>query len=255
MNFSSSQQGTENFWNKFKASTKSLSTSFAGLSVKEEKDGDTPDSTVVHKALVNFYSRQEPFTGFPGWLGERQSLPNEQKLLRKQERYLEKQHSRQDSNGGGMSSFTNSIDTFFKSPQQYGNATRSPTKYEIAPEQEEDYLNDPSQLANSYRTQDQVTTSQPQLSSLGYKNNVKQPEKRTAGMSFHNIYKANDLNSTAKGTHTTSSTPNVPTISNPPQRGNRFGIASPPERAQSSSSLMMRDRLKKTHTKSNFDLQ
>lgn len=77
-------QSSGNLWHKFRSSTKSLSSSLSNLSIKSETDGDTPTSTVVHKALVKFYKNQEPFTGFPGWLGHKEDLPNEQKILKKQ---------------------------------------------------------------------------------------------------------------------------------------------------------------------------
>ncbi|QLQ81265.1 hypothetical protein HG537_0F00260 [Torulaspora globosa] len=79
-----SSQNSGGLWNKFRTSTKSLSHSLSNLSVKTETDGDTITSTVVHKALVKFYKDQEPFTGFPGWLGHKDELPNEQKILKKQ---------------------------------------------------------------------------------------------------------------------------------------------------------------------------
>lgn len=75
------------FWSKVKSSTKSFSSSFAQLSLKHERDGDTPTSTVVHKALVKFYASQEPFQGFPDWLGHKEELPDEQKVLRKQKHH------------------------------------------------------------------------------------------------------------------------------------------------------------------------
>ena len=69
------------FWGKVKTSTKSLSSSLSHLTEKTETDGDTEDSTVVHKALVKFYESQDPFLGFPAWLGEKENLPDEQKIL------------------------------------------------------------------------------------------------------------------------------------------------------------------------------
>ncbi|QLL31132.1 hypothetical protein HG536_0A09490 [Torulaspora globosa] len=77
-------QSSGGLWNKFRSSTKSLSHSLSNLSVRTETDGDTVTSTVVHRALVKFYKDQEPFTGFPGWLGHKDDLPNEQKILKKQ---------------------------------------------------------------------------------------------------------------------------------------------------------------------------
>lgn len=77
-------QSSGGLWNKFRSSTKSLSSSLSNLSVRTETDGDSVTSTVVHKALVKFYKEQQPFTGFPGWLGHKDDLPNEQKILKKQ---------------------------------------------------------------------------------------------------------------------------------------------------------------------------
>ncbi|SCU92556.1 LAME_0F00474g1_1 [Lachancea meyersii CBS 8951] len=83
MSASASQKPTR-FWSKVKSSTKSISSSFAQLSIKQERDGDTVTSTVVHKALVKYYTHREPFEGFPDWLGHKEELPDEQKVLRKQ---------------------------------------------------------------------------------------------------------------------------------------------------------------------------
>ncbi|AJT01808.1 AQG_2a_G0047800.mRNA.1.CDS.1 [Saccharomyces cerevisiae] len=92
---SHSQEGSGRFWNKFKSSTKSLSTSLAHLSIKAEKDGDTVNTTLVHKGLVKFYENQHPFQGFPGWLGEKEDLPNERKILDTQVKHdMKKQNSR-----------------------------------------------------------------------------------------------------------------------------------------------------------------
>lgn len=81
-----SEQGSSNIWSKFRTSTKSLSNSLSQLSIKPETDGSTPTSTVVHKSLVKFYKHQEPFQGFPGWLGHKEDLPDEQKILKKQQK-------------------------------------------------------------------------------------------------------------------------------------------------------------------------
>lgn len=75
---------SDDLWSKFKSSTKQLSS-------KTEKDGDSITSTVVHEALVRYYKKQEPFQGFPGWLGHKEDLPDEQKILRKQSEQLAKQ--------------------------------------------------------------------------------------------------------------------------------------------------------------------
>lgn len=80
----SAEHSSGGLWHKFRTSTKSLSSSLSNLSIKSESDGDSPTSTVVHKALVKFYKNQDPFTGFPGWLGHKEELPDEQKILKKQ---------------------------------------------------------------------------------------------------------------------------------------------------------------------------
>ncbi|CDO93384.1 unnamed protein product [Kluyveromyces dobzhanskii CBS 2104] len=73
----SNSNGSNNLWSKVKSGTKSLSSSIQHLAVKTEHDGDTPTSTLVHKALVKHYSIQEPFQGFPAWLGHTADKPDE----------------------------------------------------------------------------------------------------------------------------------------------------------------------------------
>lgn len=75
---------SDDLWSKFKSTTKQLSS-------KTEKDGDSITSTVVHEALVRYYKKLEPFQGFPGWLGHKEDLPDEQKILKKQSEQLAKQ--------------------------------------------------------------------------------------------------------------------------------------------------------------------
>lgn len=59
-----------NFWTKVRSSTNKISSSLANLSIRSEHDGDSPNSTLIHKALVNHYvSKNEQF---PQWLGEEQ---------------------------------------------------------------------------------------------------------------------------------------------------------------------------------------
>lgn len=89
----STQKPTGGLWSKFRSSTKSLSSSFNQLTIRAETDGDTPTSTVVHKTLVKFYESQEPFVGFPGWLGHKEELPDEQKILKKQQQHNSKRES------------------------------------------------------------------------------------------------------------------------------------------------------------------
>lgn len=77
-------QTSDDLWSKLKNSTKQLTS-------KTERDGDTITTTLVHEALVRYYKKQEPFQGFPGWLGHKEDLPDEQKILRKQTEQLAKQ--------------------------------------------------------------------------------------------------------------------------------------------------------------------
>lgn len=75
-----------NIWSKVKSSTKSLSSSIQHLSIKGEHDGDTPHTTLVHKALVKYYTNKEPFQGFPEWLDHKTDPIEEQKIMMKQKR-------------------------------------------------------------------------------------------------------------------------------------------------------------------------
>lgn len=85
-NSQSNFRSSGKLWTKVKSSTKSISTSFQNLSMKSEHDGDSVTTTVIHKALVKYYTKQEPFQGFPGWLGQKTDLPDEQRLLEKHEK-------------------------------------------------------------------------------------------------------------------------------------------------------------------------
>ncbi|CEP61077.1 Mso1p LALA0_S02e06216g [Lachancea lanzarotensis] len=108
MSSTTSQKPTR-FWNKVKSSTKSFSTSFAQLSIKQERDGDTPTSTVIHKALVKFYTHREPFEGFPDWLGHKEELPDEQKVLRKQKQHRHDPRGTLQQQSANGSSHTESV--------------------------------------------------------------------------------------------------------------------------------------------------
>ncbi|CAB4255437.1 similar to Saccharomyces cerevisiae YNR049C MSO1 Probable component of the secretory vesicle docking complex, acts at a late step in secretion [Maudiozyma barnettii] len=125
-----------NFWNKFKTSTKSISSSFSQLSVKPELDGDSPTSTIVHKALVKHYKNQEPFTGFPSWLGHKEDLPNEQKILKKQTEHLEKQqrvHEKQvkkEQYPSGFTSLRRAATSVTESVSQTQDPQRKSVSYE-----------------------------------------------------------------------------------------------------------------------------
>lgn len=61
------QSDKNNFWSKVKTSTKTITTSIGGLSLRSEHDGDSPESTLIHKALVRHYT--EEGRGYPEWLG------------------------------------------------------------------------------------------------------------------------------------------------------------------------------------------
>ncbi|KAG0671785.1 hypothetical protein C6P45_005050 [Maudiozyma exigua] len=125
-----------NFWNKFKTSTKSISSSFSHLSIKAETDGDSPTSTIVHKALVKYYKNQEPFTGFPSWLGHKEDLPDEQKILRRQTEQLEKQHKehekqiRNEQNSSGFASLRRAATSVTESSHKVEEPPRKSVGYE-----------------------------------------------------------------------------------------------------------------------------
>ena len=61
-----------------------MQSSFHQLNIKHstEKDGDSSESTLVHKALVTYYKKREPFEGFPDWLGHKEEI-NVQDQLQK----------------------------------------------------------------------------------------------------------------------------------------------------------------------------
>jgi hypothetical protein len=55
------------FWHKVKSSTKTITSTLGNLSLRTEHDGDTAESTLIHKALVRHYTEQGK--GYPEWLG------------------------------------------------------------------------------------------------------------------------------------------------------------------------------------------
>lgn len=174
------------FWNKFKSSTKSLSSSLSQLSLKSEHDGDTPTSTLVHKALVKYYTKQEPFQGYPDWLGHKEELPNEEKVLRKQKGHVH------DPRGAGAVRATSS--------------TEHQTK--IAPESA--------------------------------------PVKKTAGMSFQRIY----TSSTSVSQNSQETSFQQRTVNWGQSKTTQAGTQ---QCQQVSSSMLMRERLKRNNQKSSFD--
>lgn len=141
------------FWGKVKTSTKSLSSSLSHLTEKTETDGDTEDSTVVHKALVKFYESQDPFLGFPAWLGEKENLPDEQKILRKQAQ----QAAKSAATAGTAATTSNN------EPSGRGAISKLSSGF----------------MGLRMSSSSSKSGSDPQAS----------PERRTtAGMAFHNIY-------------------------------------------------------------------
>lgn len=191
-----SEHASGGLWHKFRSSTKSLSSSLSNLSMKTESDGDSPTSTVVHKALVKFYKHQEPFTGFPGWLGHKEELPNEQKILKKQ-------------NHVSSNPITNGLQHMRKSSLDRKSRNGS----SMSP------FNEPEQ-------------------------------RSSAGMAFHSIYSSE---TTMIEEPSTSSLQNQVHTGRPDMRGtpDTENQSQPPMVAKSSS-MMMRERLKRQNTKTSF---
>ncbi|AQZ13362.1 MSO1 (YNR049C) [Zygosaccharomyces parabailii] len=213
---SASTENSQNIWHKFRSSTKNLSSSFSGLSMKSESDGDTPNSTLVHKSLVKFYKNQEPFTGFPGWLGEKEDLPNEQKILKRQ------------SEGKPSNSFSS-----------WGSVKRSSRDRSMMSSKENSAAKEsPKELSSDEK------------------------ERRpTAGMSFQTIYNKQSQPSAAVPVNTAEGAqPLKGAKAMPPTHGhsvsegvNEQKPGAPARSNTSSSSMMMRDRLKRTNTKTSLN--
>jgi len=71
------QHQDKGFWTKIRTSTNKISSSLANLSIRSESDGDSPNSTLIHKALMNHYvSKNEHF---PSWLGEEEPQQHSQR--------------------------------------------------------------------------------------------------------------------------------------------------------------------------------
>nr|CAQ43253.1 Protein MSO1 [Zygosaccharomyces rouxii] len=221
----SSDHSQHHFWSKFRSSTKSLQSSLAGLSLKGESDGDSPNSTVVHKTLVKFYKHQEPFTGFPGWLGEKEDLPDQQKILKKQ---AEGKPSSSSSALGA--SIGNSWNSVRKASWERGNSShRDPGHREYSG-------NGSSPVGGSER-----------------------PHHTSAGMSFQRIYNKDPQGSTSSSdlrAHQPSRSLNMGPMA---QSGTGSDVSSeqttvgPTRSNTASSSSMMRDRLKRNNTKNSFN--
>lgn len=65
--FTMSEVSKHNFWSKVRSSTNKLSSSLANLSLRTEHDGDTPETTLVHKAIAKHF--RESGQRYPEWLG------------------------------------------------------------------------------------------------------------------------------------------------------------------------------------------
>ncbi|KAH3900774.1 uncharacterized protein SCODWIG_01275 [Saccharomycodes ludwigii] len=218
------------FWDKFKTSTKSITSQFQGLSLRSEKDGDSPDSTLVHIALVNYYRNQEPFQGFPDWLGHKEELPDEQKILRKQ-----KQEHR-----GPLSSLANEIE---KKEEQYHHHQQGG--------------NDKSDSRNN-APRNRFTFG----SVLNQRNQPKEPTIAPSAQ-FQSMF-ASTANSVSTSTATNSAEPHRQTsvkstlsFIGSSSTTNHSEVISEEvstrlDRATSSSSMLMRDRLKRAKNPTQF---
>lgn len=194
-----SNQSSGSLWHKFRSSTKSLSSSLSNLSIKGESDGDSPTSTVVHKSLVRFYKNQEPFTGFPGWLGHKEDLPNEQKILKRQ------------SHGG-----SNPISSGFS------HIRKASLDHKKSHSKSHSFFNE-------------------------------QEEHTSAGMAFHRIY--NSEPPTITPTQLDSSAPVNHAIGGHSAGSTENGLAqphSPTPTGTSTTSMLMRERLKRQNTKTSY---
>lgn len=223
---STSADNSQKFWNKFKYSTKSLQSSFAGLSLRSESDGDSPTSTVVHKTLVKFYKNQEPFTGFPGWLGEKEDLPNEDKILKKQ------------AEGKPVSSSHNSLGA------DIGNSWSSVRK--------------PSwERGNGHASHREPSHKELNGETFSPTSGSERQTHTSAGMSFQRIY--NKEPSPGSISHANHRAPG--SFHMRPVAQSTAGSDMAPQQTEAgptrsnttSSSSLMRDRLKRNNTKNSFN--
>lgn len=200
----------DGMWGKFKGATKSH---------KTEKDGHSITSTVVHESILKYYESSEPFQGFPGWLGAKEELPDEQKILRKQNENIAK-HQRPSR----MNSFKDTVNNEIKSIN--GNSTRS----RILGNHHRQNDNSPTMNENHIPYQDdkhvQVSTG-PNSRLM-----KEQPVKHTAGMDFRAIYSNNDSRSNSNGVnHSTHRATSQPPLDYPPdqqqQSKNSFAWSNP----------------------------
>lgn len=220
----SADHSQQHFWHKFRSSTKSLQSSLAGLSLKGESDGDSPNSTVVHKTLVKFYKNQEPFTGFPGWLGEKEDLPDQQKILKKQAE--SKTPSASNTLGASIGSSWSSVR---KASWERGN---------------------PSHMSSS-RGEHNAKSSPPA-------SGIERQPHTSAGMSFQRIYNKGPQESSShsdlRSYHPSRSLnlgPRAQSSTGSEVSSQRTDAV--PTRSNTASSSMMRDRLKRNNTKNSFN--
>lgn len=196
-----SNQSSGSLWHKFRSSTKSLSSSLSNLSIKGETDGDSPTSTVVHKSLVRFYKNQEPFTGFPGWLGHKEDLPNEQKILKRQ------------SHGGS------------------------------------------NRISSGFNHIRKASLDHKKSHSKGHSLFNEQEDQTSAGMAFHRIY--NSDSPTIVPSHSDSPKPVQHAVGGHSSGSPESPLAqpnSPVPTGTSTTSMLMRERLKRQNTKTSFNV-
>ncbi|KAL6950176.1 hypothetical protein ACO0QE_000852 [Hanseniaspora vineae] len=100
-----SSSHNSSIWSSFKTKGKSLQSSFHQLNIKpsSEKDGDSPESTLVHKALVKYYKRREPFEGFPDWLGHKEEVNVQDQLQKHHPHSAEAAHATPEEAESGFS--------------------------------------------------------------------------------------------------------------------------------------------------------
>ncbi|CAL9728548.1 protein Mso1p [Monosporozyma unispora] len=171
---------SDDIWSKLKTSTKQLSS-------KTEKDGDSITSTVVHESIVRYYKKQEPFQGFPGWLGHKEDLPDEQKILRKQNEQIAKQ--------------------------------AKPSKLQNFKEATSEYVSTHSSPIGSHRhSKSQENQSRPSTGEHTL------PRRRTAGMGFRAIYqsKTNEVANLLPPETSSQSQPNQGHPQSAPVAGNSY---------------------------------
>lgn len=90
------------FWSKVRSGTSkisSLSTSLGNLSLRTEHDGDSINSTLIHKALVKHY--RETGQSYPEWLGVSpdEEPPQESKSFLRPQQFKRRERNEPQSTG------------------------------------------------------------------------------------------------------------------------------------------------------------